>query len=427
MEPSIDIQYILNTFSFLMSAVLVMWMAAGFTMLEAGMVRTKSVNTILLKNIGLFSIAGLMYWAFGYNLMYSGVDGGFFGQFMPWLPVDSAPTEGGSYAASSDWLFQMVFVATAMSIVSGTVAERIKIWPFMIFAIILTGFIYPIIGAWTWGGGWLSEMGFSDFAGSTIVHSTGGWAALAGALLLGARAGRYSDGKVNPMPGSMMPIATLGVFILWMGWFGFNGGSQLALGTVADATSMANVYVNTTLAAAAGVVACMIGSAILYKKVDLTFVLNGALAGLVSITAGPDTPSPALAIMIGAIGGILAMMAVPLLDKLKIDDVVGAIPVHLVAGIWGTLAVPLSNADASFMTQLIGVGAIGAFVFLTTSVAWYILKKTVGIRAAGHIEESGLDMHELGSVAYPEFTNGRTDYDQPVTVDAQTLVVVAAE
>jgi Amt family ammonium transporter len=425
MEPSVDIQYILNTFSFLMSAVLVMWMAAGFTMLEAGMVRTKSVNTILLKNIGLFSIAGIMYWAFGYNLMYSGVDGGWIGTLMPWSPSDTAPTEGGGYASASDWFFQMVFVATACSIVSGTVAERIKIWPFMFFSVVLTGVIYPIVGAWTWGGGWLSELGFSDFAGSTIVHSVGGWAALVGAILLGARAGRYTNGKTNPMPGSMMPLATLGVFILWMGWFGFNGGSVLALGTVADATTMATVYVNTTLAAAAGVVACMIASGIIYKKIDLTFVLNGALAGLVAITAGPDTPSPELAIMIGAVGGILAMVAVTVLDKLKIDDVVGAVPVHLVAGIWGTLAVPLSNADASFLSQLIGVLAVGAFVITTSFIVWYALKKTVGIRAAGHVEESGLDMHELGSVAYPEFINNRTDYDNPVAIDAHTPVVAA--
>lgn len=425
MESSVDIQYILNTFSFLMSAVLVMWMAAGFTMLEAGMVRTKSVNTILLKNIGLFSIAGIMYWAFGYNLMYSGVDGGWIGTLMPWSPSDVTPTEGGSYASASDWFFQMVFVATACSIVSGTVAERIKIWPFMLFSVVLTGVIYPIVGAWTWGGGWLSEIGFSDFAGSTIVHSVGGWAALIGAILLGARAGRYTDGKINPMPGSMMPLATLGVFILWMGWFGFNGGSVLALGTVADATTMANVYVNTTLAAAAGVVACMIASGIIYKKIDLTFVLNGALAGLVAITAGPDTPSPELAIMIGTIGGILAMFAVTVLDKLKIDDVVGAVPVHLVAGIWGTLAVPLSNTETSFLTQFIGIVSVGAFVISTSFIVWYALKKTVGIRAAGYVEESGLDMHELGSVAYPEFTNGRTKYEQPIMIDAHTPVVAA--
>ncbi len=424
MDPSVEIQYILNTFSFLMSAVLVMWMAAGFTMLEAGMVRTKSVNTILLKNIGLFAIAGLMFWAIGYNLMYTGVDGGFIGTLMPWSPSDTPPTEAGSYASSSDWIFQMVFVGTAMSIISGTVAERIKIWPFFLFAVVITGLIYPMVGAWTWGEGWLNQLGFVDFAGSTIVHSTGGWAALAGAILLGSRIGRYTDGKVNPMPGSMMPLATLGVFILWMGWFGFNGGSQLALGTVADATAMANVYVNTGLAASAGVVACMIGSTLLYKKVDLTFVLNGALAGLVAITAGPDTPSPALAIIIGSVGGILAMLAVPVLDRLHIDDVVGAIPVHLVAGIWGTMAVPFSNPDASFITQGIGVIVVGLFVFSASFASWFLLKKTVGIRASGHAEISGLDQHELGSVAYPEFIKG-TVYDQQVATDAHTSLVAA--
>ena len=362
---SAETQYILNSFSFLFSGALVMWMAAGFAMLEAGLVRTKNVSTILLKNISLFAVAGIMYYLIGYNLMYMDVTG-WIGSLSLWGADDAAALGGdfsGGYSATSDWFFQMVFVATAASIVSGTVAERIKLWPFMIFVVILTGILYPITGSWTWGGGWLSEMGFSDFAGSTIVHSIGGWAALTGAIILGARKGKYGqDGSVHPMPGSNLPLATLGTFILWLGWFGFNGGSQLAMGSAADVIAIANIYGNTSMAAAGGVVAAMILTQILYKKVDLTMALNGALAGLVSITAGPDTPTIGSAIIIGAIGGILVVVAVPLLDKLKIDDVVGAVSVHLVCGIWGTLAVPFTNEGASFGVQLTGIVAMGGFI-----------------------------------------------------------------
>jgi Amt family ammonium transporter len=346
--------------------------------------------------------------------MYAGVDGGYIGSLGWWGADDAAavPPEGteanfdAGYAAASDWFFQMVFVATAASIVSGTLAERIKLWPFLIFTVALTGFIYPIQGAWQWGGGWLSEMGFADFAGSTLVHSTGGWAALAGAILLGPRTGKFAGGRVNPMPGSSLPLATLGTFILWLGWFGFNGGSQLALGSAADAVAISNIYVNTNLAACGGVIAAMLATQVMYKKVDLTMALNGALAGLVSITAGPDTPSLGLAVIIGAIGGVLVVLTVPLLDRLKIDDVVGAIPVHLVCGIWGTLAVPISNGDTSFGTQIVGIVAIGAFVFVTSLVVWAVLKFTMGIRLTEEHERDGADRAELGLEAYPEFGRG---------------------
>jgi len=345
--------YVFNTFSFLFNGALVMWMAAGFAMLESGLVRSKNTATICLKNIALYSIAGIMFYLVGYSLMYTDVSGyiGSFALFynpsdaeLTLLGAEEATSEmvdavvGGRYSVASDWFFQMVFVATAASIVSGTLAERIKLWPFLIFVIVLTAIIYPIQGSWTWGGGWLAEMGFSDFAGSTIVHSVGGWAAVTGALILGARKGKYGpDGRVNPMPGANLPLATLGTFILWLGWFGFNGGSQLALGSALDATAMAIVFTNTNLAAAGGVVAAMLMTQIMYKKVDLTMALNGALAGLVSITAGPDLTNHFMSIIIGGIGGILVVIAIPLLDKLKIDDVVGAISVHLVAGIWARL------------------------------------------------------------------------------------------
>jgi Amt family ammonium transporter len=299
----------------------------------------------------------------------------------------------------------MVFCATAASIVSGTLAERIKLWPFLIFVALLCGVIYPIQGAWQWGGGWLSEAGFSDFAGSTIVHSTGGWAALIGALILGARAGKYGEnGSINAMPGSSMPLATLGTFILWLGWFGFNGGSQLALGSLEDASSISVIFMNTNLAAAGGVVTALILTQILYKKVDLTMCLNGALAGLVSITAEPLMPSPIMAIIIGSIGGIIVVFAVPLLDKLKIDDVVGAIPVHLLAGIWGTLAVPLTNPDITFGSQILGIVSVGVFVSAVSAILWYVMKMTIGIRVTPEAELMGLDRSELGMDAYPEFT-----------------------
>ncbi|MDJ0947759.1 MAG: ammonium transporter [Alphaproteobacteria bacterium] len=406
-QVSAETAFVFNTLSFLVHGFLVLWMAAGFAMLESGLVRTKSVTTILLKNIALFSIAGIAYYLVGYNLMYDGVDGGLFGSFSIWAADDTAALGGdfsAGYAASSDWFFQMVFVATAASIVSGALAERIKLWPFLVFVLVLTAVIYPVQGAWHWGGGWLAKMGFADFAGSTLVHSVGGWAALTGAIVLGARNGRYApDGRAVAMPGSSLPLATLGTFILWLGWLGFNGGSQLALGSAADAIAVANIYVNTTMASAAGVMAAMLLSQAFKKKVDLTMALNGALAGLVSITAGPDTPSVGAACLIGAVGGAIVVAATPLLDRFKVDDVVGAIPVHLFAGIWGTLAVPLTNPDASFAVQFIGIAAIGGFVVALTTVVWLVLKASVGLRLTEVGEALGVDEVETGLRAYPEF------------------------
>ena len=403
--PSADVQYIFNTLLFLIGGFLVMWMAAGFAMLEAGLVRSKNVSMQSLKNIALYSVAGLMYWLVGYKLMYVGVDGGYIGSFGTYAfdPVGGDALDTG-YSTASDWFFQMVFVATSASIVSGTVAERMKLWPFMIFVVVLTGFIYPIAGSWQWGGGWLSEMGFSDFAGSTLVHSVGGWAALAGALLVGARAGKYEGGKINPMPGSSIPLATLGTFILWLGWFGFNGASQLAMGTISDVTDVSRIFANTNIAAAAGVVCSMILLQILYKKVDVTMVLNGALAGLVAITAEPLAPAVWQAIVIGAVGAAIVVFAVPMLDKMKIDDVVGAIPVHLLAGIWGTFIVPWSNADTSFGTQIIGIVSYGVFTLVCSFVVWFILKAIMGLRVSAEEEIMGLDKAEIGVEAYPEFS-----------------------
>jgi Amt family ammonium transporter len=420
-EVSGETAYILNTFSFLVHGFLVMWMAAGFAMLESGLVRTKNTATICLKNIALYSVAGLLFYLIGYNLMYTEV-GAYIGSFTLFYgaseaelallgaaeagPELIAPVVDQGYAAMSDWFFQMVFVATAASIVSGTLAERIKVWPFLLFVVVLTGVIYPIQGAWIWGGGWLNELGFSDFAGSTVVHSVGGWAALTGAIILGARKGKYgAGGRINVMPGANLPLATLGTFVLWFGWFGFNGGSQLALGSAADATAMAIVYVNTNLAAAAGVIAAMALSQILYKKIDLTMALNGAIAGLVSITAGPDLQNHLLAIVIGAVGGCLVVAAVPLLDRLRIDDVVGAIPAHLVAGIWGTLAVGIFGGG-DLVAQIIGIAAVGAFVSAASAALWLGLKVSVGIRVSAEHEDLGLDMAELGMEAYPEFGHG---------------------
>ena len=410
-EVSPETAYVFNTFLFLVCGFLVMFMAAGFAMLESGMVRSKNVATICLKNISLFSIAGLMYWLVGYNLMYGIEEGGYIGElFSVWSADDSAiggeaPDFSGGYAAGSDWYFQMVFCATTASIVSGTIAERMKLWPFLIFTLFLTGFIYPIVGSWEWGTGWLDAMGFSDFAGSTLVHSTGGWAALAGAIILGARAGKYGpNGEVTPIPGSSMPLATLGTFVLWLGWFGFNGGSQLALGSGADAAAISNIFINTNMAAAAGVVAAMVASNALYGKIDLTMALNGAIGGLVSITAEPLTPSIPAAAFIGAVGGVLVVLAVPLLDRLKIDDVVGAIPAHLVCGIWGTMIVPLTNGDASYGVQAIGVISVGIFTMIASGILWSILKATMGIRIEDDGELLGLDKSELGIEAYPEFS-----------------------
>jgi len=420
-EVSSETAYILNTFSFLIHGVLVMFMAAGFAMLESGLVRSKNTATICLKNIALYSIAGIVFYLVGYDLMYTGVDKGFIGtlKFM-YNPSEAelallgakaataeqlkAVTDAG-YSVSSDWFFQMVFVATAASVVSGTVAERIKVWPFLIFVIVLSAVIYPVQASWVWGGGWLSELGFSDFAGSTLVHSVGGWCALTGAIILGARKGKYTaDGRVNPIPGSNMPLATLGTFVLWFGWFGFNGGSQLALGSAADATTISIVYVNTNIAAAGGVVAAMILTQLLYKKIDLSMALNGALGGLVAITAGPDLTNHATSMLIGAIGGALVVISVPLLDKLKVDDVVGAISVHLVAGVWGTLCVGIFGSG-SITTQLIGIVSIGAFVVVFSSIIWMILKATVGIRLDEEEELNGSDATECGMEAYPEFRN----------------------
>ena len=404
--------FVFNTLLFLIGGFLVMWMAAGFAMLEAGFVRTKNVSMQCLKNISLYSVAGLMFWIIGYNLMYVGTPN-FFGAWdFTGYTFKAEDVETG-YASYSDWFFQMVFCATTASIVSGTVAERIKFWPFIIFVIFLTGIIYPIVGSWEWGGGFLNSEGFaktfgaefSDFAGSTLVHSTGGWAALIGALILGARKGKYVDGKVVPIPGSNMPLATLGVFILWLGWFGFNGASQLAMGTISDADSIAKVFVNTNMAAVAGVIIAVIYTQLRYKKIDLTMALNGALAGLVAITAEPLTPSVPYALLIGGIGSLLACLTVPLLDKFKIDDVVGAIPVHLVAGIFGTLIVPLTNKDASLMAQLMGVLATAIFVSAISAVIWFALKATIGLRVGEEEEYVGLDQAELGVPAYPEFVN----------------------
>ncbi len=402
--------YIFNTLLFLIGGFLVMWMAAGFAMLEAGLVRSKNVSMQSLKNISLYSIAGIMYWLVGYNLMYGGDAGGWIGEFSPvefGTPGEDVPEDAYGYSAGSDWFFQMVFCATTASIVSGTLAERIKLSPFLIFTVVLTGIIYPITGMWQWGGGWLAEEGFSDFAGSTLVHSVGGWAALTGAIILGARRGRYGkDGTPHVMPGSNIPLATLGTFILWLGWFGFNGASQLAMGTIEDVASVSVIFANTNIAAAAGVVAVIVLTRILYKKVDVTMVLNGALAGLVSITAEPLTPSLWAAAGIGAVGGLIVVVFVPLLDRLKIDDVVGAIPVHLVAGVWGTIAVPITNDGASFGTQLLGIVAIGAFVVVASGIVWLALRAIMGLRPTEEEEVLGLDQSEVGVEAYPEFGIG---------------------
>jgi Amt family ammonium transporter len=410
-EPALHTSYILTTLLFLMGGFLVFWMAAGFAMLEAGLVRSKNVTMQLTKNIALFSLAAIMYWLVGFNLMYPGDGwsiGGWLGAFAPTSlePVGVSPEDTALDYASvgSDFFFQLMFCATTASIVSGTLAERIKLWPFLVFVVVLTGFIYPIEASWQWGGGWLSELGFSDFAGSTLVHAAGGFAALAGAIVLGPRLGKFKDGKTNPMPGSNLALATLGTFILWLGWFGFNGGSQLAMGTVGDVADVSRIFANTNMAAATGAVAALILTQVLYGKVDLTMVLNGALAGLVSITAEPLAPSLFGALLTGAVGGVIVVFAVPMLDKMKIDDVVGAIPVHLVAGIWGTLAVAFYTGN--WTAQIIGIVAIGAFVFVSSLIVWIILKGIMGLRPSEEDEIRGLDVAELGMEAYPDFTKG---------------------
>ncbi len=400
--------FIFNTLLFLIGGFLVFFMAAGFAMLEAGLVRGKNVTTQLTKNIGLFSLAAIMYWMVGYNIMYPG-DAWIIENVLGTVaPKDiKSEIDAGGYSNASDFLFQLMFCAATASIVSGAVAERIKLWPFLIFTMVLTGVIYPIEASWQWGAGWLSNMGFSDFAGSTLVHAAGGFAALAGVIMVGARKGKYGkDGRVNPMPGSNLPLATLGTFILWLGWFGFNGGSQLAMGTMADVDAVAQIFANTNMAASAGAVAALMLTQILYKKVDLTMVLNGALAGLVSITAGPLDPTLFGALWIGAVGGVIVVFAVPFLDKLKLDDVVGAIPVHLMAGFWGTLVVPVYTEGTSFVTQIIGFVSIGTFVFVASMIVFAILKAVVGLRVDEEAEINGLDTSELGMEAYPEFSKG---------------------
>jgi len=403
--------YIMTTLLFCMAGFLVFFMAAGFAMLEGGLVRSKNVTMQMTKNIALYSVAAIMYWLIGFNLMYPGDFNGYVGSFFVPTVLDpvgvSAADAALDYASiGSDFFFQLVFVAATASIVSGALAERIKLWPFLAFVVILTGVMYPISGSWQWGGGWLSEAGFSDFAGSTVVHSVGGWAALAGAIILGPRLGKYSkEGRVTPMTGSNLALATLGTFILWLGWFGFNGGSQLAMGTVGDVSDVSRIFANTNMAAAAGAVTALVMTQLLYKKPDLTMVLNGALAGLVSITAEPLAPTLFGALWIGSVGGVIVVLAVPLLDKLKIDDVVGAIPVHLFAGIWGTIAVIFYNGDAALGTQLLGIAAYGVFTFVGALIVWIILKAVVGIRVSEEDELVGLDKAELGMEAYPEFAN----------------------
>ncbi len=397
-----EVSYLFNTLLLLICGVLVMFMAAGFAMLEAGMVRSKSVAVILTKNIALYAIASIMFFVVGYQLMYGGGESGLFGEFAVWSPAETAGADvatGQPTAAS--WFFQMVFVATAASVVSGALAERVKFWPFAIFVVVLTGFLYPIIGHWTWGGGWLSQLGFTDFAGSTIVHSVGGWAALAGIMLLGSRRGRFdNDGRPQILAPSSLPMVTLGTFILWLGWFGFNGGSQLAFSSTADAFSVATIFANTNAGAAGGVVAVLVASQVIYKRLDLTLISNGALAGLVSITAEPLAPSLGQAVLIGAIGGLLMMVATRSLEGLLLDDVVGAIPVHMVGGIWGTLAVCITNPDADLSTQIIGIVAIGAFVFTISFVVWFAMRRTTGIRLKRHHEHEGGDLTEVGMRAY---------------------------
>lgn len=415
---SADVVFILNSLLMILGGILVFIMAAGFAMVEAGMVRTKNTSMQLLKNIALFGVACLMYYLIGYNLMYPlgnwmmGADesGGYLGAFgiavLEAVGITADTADDFSYAAtSSDFFFQVMFCATAASIVSGTLAERIKLVPFLIFVVVLTGFIYPIQASWKWGGGFLdTQFGFLDFAGSTVVHSVGGWAALAGAILLGARRGKYNaDGTVNAMPGSSMPLATLGMFVLWFGWFGFNGASQLAMGSVGDIADVGRIMANTNAGAVGGALAALVLSGVLYKKFDLTFVINGALAGLVSVTAEPLTPGLGTASLIGAVGGVIVVFAVPLLDRLKIDDVVGAIPVHLFAGIWGTIAVVFTNPEANLGGQLVSIVIVGVFVFAISLAVWAFLKAVMGLRPSAEDEDLGLDMAEIGIEAYPEF------------------------
>ena len=413
-DPAAHTVYVLNTLLFLMAGFLVFFMACGFAMLEAGLVRTKNVAMQCTKNVALYSLATLMYMAIGYNLMYPG-DGNWISEgYVGAIALTGLEPVGAgadavdvTYASvGSDFFFQLVFCAATASIVSGTLAERIKLWPFLIFTIVLTGIIYPMTASWKWGGGWLDGMGFQDFAGSTVVHACGGAAALAGAIILGSRIGKYKDGKVNPMPGSSLPLATLGTFILWLGWFGFNGGSQLAMGSIGDVTDVSRIFANTNTAAAGGAITAAILTQVMYGKVDLTMVLNGALAGLVSITAEPLQPELYMATLIGAVGGVIVVFTVPLLDSLRIDDVVGAIPVHFFAGIWGTIAVVITNSDANIATQLIGIVAICGATFVASFIVFSILAAILGLRVSEEDEMQGLDNAEIGMEAYPEFGKG---------------------
>ena len=398
---SAEVSFIFNTLLFLICGFLVFFMAAGFAMLESGMVTSKSVSVICAKNIGLISISGVMFWMVGYNLAYGIPEGGYIGNFIPWS--DSSSVETG-YSDGSDWYFQMVFCATTVSIVSGAMAESIKLWPFFLFAAILSGIIYPIVMGWQWGGGWLASIGFSDFAGSTLVHSTGGAAALAGAIIIGPRLGRFTKSgapaPLKPFAASSIPLVTLGVFVLWLGWFGFNGGSQLAMGTADDAIAVSTIFINTFLAGAGGVIAAAIVTRLNFGKTDVVQMLNGCIGGLVAITAEPLMPTPFAAILIGAVGGVIVVYGTKLLFSLKIDDVVGAVPAHLFAGIWGTLIVPATNADTSFSTQLIGVLAVNIFVFIVAYIIWSIMKSTVGLRLSKEGEIKGTDVTETGVIAY---------------------------
>jgi Amt family ammonium transporter len=416
-EAITELSYALDTFYFLVTGTLVMWMAAGFSMLEAGLVRAKNTAEILTKNISLYAVACIMYMLYGYSIMYPGD-----GAVSPWWPglgsilgstdntAEAVLASGGDtyYSGLSDFFFQVVFVATAMSIVSGAVAERMKLWAFLLFAVVMTGFIYPMQGYWKWGGGALDALGFLDFAGSGVVHLCGGTAALAGVLLLGARKGKYKpDGSISPIPGANMPLATLGTFILWMGWFGFNGGSELKISDVAEANSVALVFVNTNMAAAGGVIAAMAVARLLFGKTDLTMALNGALAGLVAITAEPLTPTPLLATIIGAVGGVIVVFAILGIDRMKIDDPVGAISVHGVVGMWGLIAVTLSNPESTLIAQLTGLGVIFAWTFVTSLIAWAVIKMVIGIRVTEEEEYEGVDLSECGLEAYPEFVGAK--------------------
>lgn len=418
-----ELSYALNTFYLLMAGALVMIMALGFAMLESGLVRSKNTVEILTKNVALYAVACIMFMLIGYDLMYSSPEKGIipaFGEMFTFMMntvsvdnsvatvVDTAGTVNAvNYANAADFFFQVVFVATAMSVVSGAIAERMKLWVFLIFAVVMTGFIYPVQGYWKWGEGFLDALGFADFAGSGVVHLTGAVAALAGVLLLGPRKGKYgAEGQINAMPGANLPLATLGTMLLWFGWFGFNGGSQLITSTVPDANTVAMVFVNTNMAAAGGLIASMLVSRLLFGKADLTMILNGALAGLVAITAEPSTPSPLYATVIGAVGGVLVVFAILSFDKFKIDDPVGALSVHGVSGIWGLLAVPITNPEANFKIQALGVLVIFAWVFITSFITWLILNLVVGLRVSEEEEYEGVDISECGMEAYPEFVKG---------------------